>query len=285
MPSRVYSATVVGVDAFEVEVEVEVHTGYGDHGKVAVVGLPDTAVRESKDRVLSAITNSALRRPRGKITVHLAPATVRKEGPSFDLPIAIGMLKINDDNRIPDLSPYCLAGELALSGELRPVRGVPASALEAKKRGRQMLIVPKLNAEEAAPVQGLAAYGGNSLTEVVNFLRGEAPLEPVAGQPAFTAGKIDDDFAEVHGQQHNGVAVSVLMNIFLHPIPDLGDEYFAAHLTSHLAREPVAVGWSIPRVIADAAVKLGRDRIELFVERITAEQYQTLSRFLSSQSS
>jgi len=207
MASKVFSAAVVGVDAFEVEVEV--HTGYGDHGKVALVGLPDTAVRESKDRVLSAITNSAFRWPRGKITVNLAPATVRKEGPSFDLPIAIGMLKINDDNRIPDLSPYCLAGELALSGELRPVRGVLAIALEAKKRGRQMLIVPKLNAEEAAPVQGLAAYGANSLTEVVNFLRGETPLEPVVGQPSFVPGKIDDDFAEVHGQQHVKRAVEV----------------------------------------------------------------------------
>ena len=207
MASKVYSAAVVGVDAFEVEVEV--HTGYGDHGKVAVVGLPDTAVRESKDRVLSAITNSALRWPRGKITVNLAPATVRKEGPSFDLPIAIGMLKINDDNRIPDLNPYCLAGELALSGELRPVRGVLAIALEAKKRGRQILIVPKLNAEEAAPVQGLAAYGASSLTEVVNFLRGESPLQPVAGQPNFVPSKIDDDFAEVHGQQHVKRAVEV----------------------------------------------------------------------------
>jgi magnesium chelatase family protein len=207
MASKVYSAAVVGVDAFEVEVEV--HTGYGDHGKVTVVGLPDTAVRESKDRVLSAITNSALRWPRGKITVNLAPATVRKEGPSFDLPIAIGMLKINDENRIPDLSPYCLAGELALSGELRPVRGVLAIALEARKRGRQMLIVPKLNAEEAAPVQGLAAYGATSLSEVVNFLRGDAALQPVADQPCFVPTKSDDDFAEVHGQQHVKRAVEV----------------------------------------------------------------------------
>ena len=91
MASKVYSAAVVGVDA--IEIEVEVHAGYGEEGRVTVVGLPDTAVRESKDRVLSAITNSALRWPRGKITVNLAPATVRKEGPSFDLPIAIGMSK------------------------------------------------------------------------------------------------------------------------------------------------------------------------------------------------
>jgi magnesium chelatase family protein len=207
MASKVYSAAVVGVDANEIEVEV--HAGWGEEGKVTIVGLPDTAVRESKDRVRSAITNSALRWPRGKITVNLAPATVRKEGPSFDLPIALGMLKLNEENRIPDLSPYCLAGELALSGELRPVRGILAVALEARKCGRQILIVPRPNADEAAPVQGLATYGAKSLSEVVSFLRGEARLEPAAGQPAFTATKNDDDFSEVRGQQHVKRAVEV----------------------------------------------------------------------------
>jgi magnesium chelatase family protein len=121
----------------------------------------------------------------------------------------LGTLQLNEENRIPDLSPYCLAGELALSGELRRVRGVLAIALEAKKRGRQILIVPRRNADEAAPVQGRVAYGANSLSEVVNFLRGEAPLEPVAGQLVFTPSKSDDDFAEVHGQQHVKRSVEV----------------------------------------------------------------------------
>lgn len=89
------------------------------------------------------------------------------------------------------------------------MRGVLAIALEAKKRGRQILIVPSLNAEEAAPVNGLAAYGANSLSEVVNFLRGEVPIQPVTGQPAFTSSKIDDDFAEDHGRQHGKRAVEV----------------------------------------------------------------------------
>src|SRR5258708_6451726 len=207
MASKVYSAAVVGVDA--IEIEVEVHAGWGEEGRVTVVGLPDTAVRESKDRVRSAITNTALRWPRGQITVNLAPATVRKEGPSFDLPIALGMLKLQDENRIPDLSPYCLAGELALSGELRPVRGVLAIALEAKRRGRQILIVPRRNVDEAGPVQGLAAYGANSLSEVVNFLLGVAPLEAVASQPCSVPSQSDDDFSEVHGQQHVKRAVAV----------------------------------------------------------------------------
>src|SRR5208337_2593121 len=114
MPSKVYSAAVVGVEAFEVEIEV--HAGWGNADKIAVVGLPDTAVKESKDRVTSAICNSALRWPSGKrITINLAPADVRKEGPSFDLPIALGMLKLEENNRLPDLEPFCLTGELALS--------------------------------------------------------------------------------------------------------------------------------------------------------------------------
>jgi magnesium chelatase family protein len=108
MPSKVYSAAVVGVDAFEIEIEV--HAGWGPEGRISVVGLPDTAVKESRDRVLSALSNSALRRPRGKITINLAPATVRKEGPSFDLPIALAMLQLNEQNRIPELDHCCTNG-------------------------------------------------------------------------------------------------------------------------------------------------------------------------------
>jgi magnesium chelatase family protein len=110
MPSKVYSAAVVGVEAFEVEIEV--HAGWGNTDKIAVVGLPDTAVKESKDRVTSAICNSGLRWPYGKrITINLAPADVRKEGPSFDLPTALGMLKLEDNNRLPSFDGFCISGE------------------------------------------------------------------------------------------------------------------------------------------------------------------------------
>jgi magnesium chelatase family protein len=153
MPSKVYSAAVVGVEAFEVEIEVD--AGWGNPDKIAVVGLPDTAVKESRDRVTSAIGNSGLRWPGGKrITINLAPADVRKEGPSFDLPIALGMLKLEENNRLPDLDAFYLTGELALSGQLRPVKGVLSIALEAKRRHRQTLIVPVDNAAEAGVVEG-----------------------------------------------------------------------------------------------------------------------------------
>src|SRR5580704_1901746 len=142
MPSKVYSAAVVGVEAFEVEIEV--HAGWGNTDKIAVVGLPDTAVKESKDRVTSAICNSGLRWPYGKrITINLAPADVRKEGPSFDLPIALGMLKLEGNNRLPDLDAFYLTGERSF-----------VDPLEAKRRHRQTLIVPLENVAEVGVVEG-----------------------------------------------------------------------------------------------------------------------------------
>jgi magnesium chelatase family protein len=211
MPSKVYSAAVVGVEAFEVEIEV--HAGWGNTDRIAVVGLPDTAVKESKDRVTSAITNSGLRWPYGqRITINLAPADVRKEGPSFDLPIALGMLKLETNNRLPDLDTFYITGELALSGQLRPVKGVLSIALEAKRRRRQILIVPADNVAEAAMVEGVDVYGANSLSEVVQFLRGERAMEPVRSANNWSeAGSVDQelDFGEVKGQQHVKRAVEV----------------------------------------------------------------------------
>jgi magnesium chelatase family protein len=211
MPSKVYSGAVVGVEAFEVEIEV--HAGWGVADKIAVVGLPDAAVRESKDRVTTAICNSALRWPSGKrITINLAPADVRKEGPSFDLPIALGMLQLEKENRVPDLESFCISGELALSGELRPVKGVLSIALEARRRNRQMLIVPYQNAAEAAVVEGVDVYGATSLAEVVEFLRGQKVLEPVRSTSDwYSVGASDHelDFGEVKGQHLVKRAVEV----------------------------------------------------------------------------
>ena len=151
MLTKVYSAALHGADAREVEIEV--NEGRGDP-KVVIVGLPDAAVKESKDRVTTAMTNSGYHAPRGRTTINLAPADIKKEGPSFDLPIALGMLAIVHGRELPRLADGCVTGELALTGAIRRVRGVLPIALEARRQGKKYLIVPAENAEEASVVQG-----------------------------------------------------------------------------------------------------------------------------------
>src|ERR1700744_3833251 len=130
MLARVCSAAVNGIDAFTVEVEV--NCGYGD-SFIALVGLPDAAVKESKDRVSTALSNSGFRFPLGKTTINLAPADVKKEGPSFDLPIALGVIAATEQINPVHLDRYWVVGELALTGEVRPVKGALSIALSARR--------------------------------------------------------------------------------------------------------------------------------------------------------
>ena len=158
MLTRVFSAALHGVDA--VEVQVEVNEG-GGQPKAVIVGLPDAAVKESRDRVFTALVNSGLRLPKGRLTISLAPADLRKEGPSFDLPIALGIAALARKDFFPDhaLDKCCVAGELALDGAIRPIKGALSLAIEAKRQGRQAILLPRANATEAAMVEGLYVYG------------------------------------------------------------------------------------------------------------------------------
>lgn len=198
MLAKVYSAAVYGVDAYEVEIEVNAANGAP---VIVVVGLPDVAVKESRDRVTTAIANSGYRTPKGRTTVNLAPADVKKEGPSFDLPIAVGMIATADEEGVSPMSDYCLVGELALDGTVRPVNGVLPVTIEAKKQGRRFMIVPEENAAEAAVVQGIVTYGVRNLRQVYEFLKGNETLKPASStsfedvQPDY-----EIDFADVKGQ-------------------------------------------------------------------------------------
>ena len=198
MLAKVYSAAVYGVDAYEVEIEVNASAG---SPVVVVVGLPDAAVKESKDRVATAIANSGYRMPRGRTTINLAPADVKKEGPSFDLPIALAMIAAAGEIDLPGFDQYCFVGELALDGGVRAVNGVLPVAMEAKRSGKKAIIVPESNAQEAAIVEGITTYGVRNLRQAFEFLRGNEPLLPAAIEPLFEAGRAYDiDFADVRGQ-------------------------------------------------------------------------------------
>ena len=209
MLAKVYSAAVYGVDAFEVEIEVN---GAGGSPVIVVVGLPDVAVKESKDRVTTAVQNSGYRWPRGRTTINLAPADVKKEGPSFDLPIALAMVAVGLEVELPNASQYCFVGELALTGQVRPVKGVLPVALEARRAGKRAVVVPMENAREAAMVEGIDVYGVHNLREAFEFLTGEKTLTPIREDVTCFFERhqsYEVDFADVRGQHHMKRAIEV----------------------------------------------------------------------------
>src|SRR5215470_6690883 len=167
MLAKVCSAAVNGIEAYPVEVEV--NAGFGDT-IIVIVGLPDAAVKESRDRVMTALINSGFKVPFGRTTINLAPADVKKEGPSFDLPIAVGMLAASEQIETDQLENFVVVGELALNGAVRPVKGVLAIAVRARADGRTGLLVPAENAPEAAVVKGLKVFPVRNLREAAGFL-------------------------------------------------------------------------------------------------------------------
>jgi magnesium chelatase family protein len=202
MLAKVCSAALGGIEAYPVEVEV--NAGWGDT-LIVIVGLPDAAVKESRDRVTTALTNSGFKFPMGRTTINLAPADVKKEGPSFDLPIALGMLAASEQVETDQLDNFVMVGELALTGAVRPCKGVLPVAVRARAEGKIGVLVPAENAAEAAVVAGLQVIPVQNLREAAGFLEGEIKIAPtrVDVSKIFDQPSDDDlDFAEVKGQEN-----------------------------------------------------------------------------------
>ena len=208
MLARVWSAAIAGIDAIKVGVEVDVSGGLP---KIVVVGLPDAAVQESRERVKAALKNADFAFPVRKIVINLTPADLRKEGPCFDLPISVGILAASEQVDPQLLGDYLFYGEVSLDGTLRAVSGVLPIAAAAHKMGIAGLIVPKGNAQEAAVVKDVSVYGFENLTQVSDFLNQPDKYQPEVAKQ-FTEEKLSTQFAnlkDVKGQVHARRALEI----------------------------------------------------------------------------
>ena len=217
--SKVYSSALFGIESYPVEVEVDLARGLP---KFSIVGLPDIAVKEARERVSSAIKNSSFTFPTKKITVNLAPADIKKEGSSFDLSIAVGILKASNIITKDELSRYSILGELALDGSVRRINGALPIALELKKRGVKALILPEENAREAAVVSDVDVFPIKSLVQIVAFLNGELSIPPFRynlEEALKESSSYEMDFSEVKGQEYVKRALEIAAagshNIFM----------------------------------------------------------------------